>query len=146
MANAALVMSGPKKIIELEGKEPSRWRIEDGALHLWNGKLWSKELVGCVQCVEKEGNDHITFSRSDNEGEEHFHCMEHGLLDEVKYSMVKQYTVTIGGIVRTGEQSAEDTMLFPSSMSTNEKTSLIKTILDEMEEDEEEAGLHPEDE
>lgn len=136
MSNAVLAMSGPTKIIELDGKERSKWRIEEGAMHLWEGKLWRKDVVGCVLCVEQEGNDYITFSRTDDDGVEHCHCVEHGPLDEVPYSMVKQYTVTIGGVVREGEEVVKDSMLFPASMSTEEKDELINKLLDEADREE----------
>ena len=129
-------MSGPSKIIELDGKPRAKWRIEEGAMHLWEGKLWRKDVVGCVLCVEQEGNDYITFSRTDDEGAEHCHCVEHGPLDEVPYSMVKQYTVTIGGVVREGEEVVKDSMLFPSSMSAEEKDELINKLLDEADREE----------
>jgi hypothetical protein len=136
MSNAVLAMSGPTKIIELDGKPRSKWRIEEGAMHLWEGKLWRKDVVGCVLCVEQEGNDYITFARTDDDGAEHCHCVEHGPLDEVKYSMVKQYTVTIGGVVREGEEVVNDSMLFPASMSTEEKDELINKLLDEADREE----------
>lgn len=137
-------MSGPSKIIELDGKERSKWRVEEGAMHLWEGKLWRKDVVGCVLCVEEEGNDYITFSRIDKDEVEHCHCVTHGALDEVKYEMVKQYTVTIGGVVREGEERVEDSMLFPASMSTEEKDELINKLLDEADR-EENASLDPVD-
>jgi hypothetical protein len=148
MANAVFAMTGPTKIIELDGKERSKWRIEDDALHLWNGKLWRKEAVGCVKCVEKEGVDFMTFSRPEGEKDEdeHFHCMEHGPLEEVKYSMVKKYTVTIGGVVREGEQSIKDSMLFPADMSSDDRTLLIEKLLDEADKEEDEAGPGPDEE
>jgi len=152
MANAAYTMSGPTKIIELDGKERSAWRIEEDALHLWEGKLWRKEAVGCVLCVEEEGVDHMTFSRSevekegDDESSEHFHCMHHGPLKEVPYEMVKKYTITIGGVVREGEESVRDSMLFPASMDKDERTTLIEKLLDEADSDEKAAGPTPDDE
>lgn len=145
MANAAFAMSGPRKIIELDGKPRESWRLDEKALHLWEGKLWRKEVVGCVKCVEKEGNDFVTFSRTDDDGNEHFHCMHHGPLDEVPYEMVKKYTITIGGVVREGEESVKDSMLFPSSMTEEEKTQLIESLLEEAEQSEKDAGAAPED-
>jgi hypothetical protein len=154
MASAAYEVSGPTKIIELDGKERSSWRIEENALHLWEGKLWRKEAVGCVLCVEEEGVDHMTFSRSEIEKEdsdepkcsEHFHCMHHGPLEEVPYEMVKKYTITIGGVVREGEESVRDSMLFPASLDSKERTVLIEKLLDESDSDEKAAGPAPEDE
>jgi len=149
MANAVYAMSGPTKIIELDGTERSKWRFEDKALHLWEGKLWRKEAVGCVKCVEKEGVDYTTLSRAEGaEGdkpEEHFHCMHHGPLDEVPYEMVKKYTVTIGGVVREGDVSVKDTMLFPASMNAEERTTLIEKLLEEAEDEEKSSGASPDD-
>jgi len=136
MSNVAFAMSGPTKIIELDGKPCSKWRIEEDAMHLWEGKLWRKDVVGCVLCVENEGPEHTTFARTDEDGVEHCSCVKHGPLSEVKYKMVKQYTVTIGGVVREGEEVVNDSMLFPASMSEDEKDDLINRLLDEADREE----------
>jgi len=115
-------------------------------MHLWEGKLWRKDVVGCVLCVEKEGPDHTTFARTDDDGVEHCACVEHGPLDEVNYEMVKKYTVTIGGVVREGEEVVKDSMLFPASMSTEEKDELINRLLDEADREENGQGQPSEDE
>jgi hypothetical protein len=78
-------MDGPKKIIELDGVDRQFWRIEEGALHLWQGKLWSKEPVGCVKCFDKEGSEYATLCRKDDDGKEHIHCMQHGELEVIPY-------------------------------------------------------------
>lgn len=138
-------MKGPTKIIELDGVPSSKWKIEPNALHLWKGKLWRKEPVGCVLCVEKEGNDHITFSRDEDDGTTTFHCMEHGELVEVPYTMRKTYVIRIGDVVREGEESLEDTMLFPSEMTLTTRNALIEKMLDEAQQEEKEAGPAPTD-
>jgi hypothetical protein len=144
MANAARAMKGPTKIIELDGIPSSKWKVDPNALHLWKGKLWVKEKVGCVLCVEKEGNDHITFSCESDNGTQ-FYCMEHGELAEVPYTMKKTYVIRIGDVVRDGEESLEDTMLFPSNMDLAARNALIEKMLDEGQQEEKDAGPAPSD-
>lgn len=138
-------MKGPTKIIELDGVPSKNWKIDPNAVHLWKGRLWRKEPVGCVLCVEKEGNDHITLCNADDEGAEHFHCMEHGELVEVPYSMKKVYTIQIGDVVREGEESVADTMLFPAEMELADRNELIGKLLDEADQEEHASGPAPDD-
>ena len=145
MASAARKMSGPTKIVELDGVPVSKWKLDPAAVHLWKGKLWKKEKVGCVLCVEKEGNEHVTLSHVDNDGKEHFHCMEHGELSEVSYSMRKVYKITIGTVVREGEESLDDVMLFPAEMTLPEQETLINRLLDEAQKEEADSGPAPSD-
>ncbi len=101
----------------------------------WKGRLWTVEDVSCVKCVENE--ESCTLATQDS-GIEEFHCQLHGPLDEVKYVMVKRYTVTIGVVVRSGEEIVSDSMLFPASMSTEERDELINRLLDEADREERE--------
>jgi hypothetical protein len=140
---AVTALSGPKKIIELDGKPQESWRLDPKALHLWNGKLWKLEAHGCLLCAQDELEGRVTFSHQDDSDEEHYWCMRHGALTEVSYSMVKNYTVTIGGVTRSGEESIEDVMLFPSSMSAAEQNKIIEGLLDETEAEEKESGAAP---
>lgn len=143
MASAARKMSGPTKIVELDGVPVGKWKIDPNAVHLWKGKLWRKEKVGCVLCCDKEGNEHITLTHTAEDGKEHCHCMEHGELMSVPYSMKKVYTINIGGIERVGEETLDDTMLFPAEMTEGQRTDLINSLLDEAQKDEAESGPAP---
>lgn len=145
MVQALRAMSGPTKIIELDGIPVKNWKIDPNAVHLFKGKLWSKEPVGCICCVEREGPEFTTFSTVDSNGVEHFQCMEHGTLVEIPYSMRKVYTIKIGDVVREGEQSVDDTMLFPAEMEVSVRNALIDRLLDEADKDEIEAGPQPEE-
>lgn len=136
-------MSGPTKIIELDGIPSKNWKIEGNAVLLWKGKLWKKEPVGCVLCVEKEGNEHITLCHSDEHDKDTFQCMEHGELVEVPYTMKKVYTIKIGDVVREGEEDLADTMLFPAAMEVAARNELIGRLLDEAQKAEAEAGPAP---
>jgi hypothetical protein len=143
MANAVLKMTGPTKIIELDGIPSKNWKLSPTAVHLWKGKLWRKEKVGCVLCVEKEGPEFATLCHTDKDGVESFHCMEHNELIAVPYSMKKVYTIRIGDVVREGEEELEDTMLFPEEMTLASRNELINRLLDEAQSDEKESGPAP---
>lgn len=143
MANAVRKMTGPTKIIELDGVPSKNWKIEGNAVLLWKGKLWKKEPVGCVLCVEKEGNEHITLCHSDDHDKDTFHCMEHGELVEVPYSMRKVYTVQIGEVHREGTEELADTMLFPAEMELSARNELIGRLLDEAQSEEVKSGPAP---
>lgn len=133
-------MSGPTKIVELDGVPVSKWKLDANAVHMWKGKLWKKENVGCVLCVEKEGNEHVTLCHADDSGKEHFHCMEHGELTAVGYSMKKVYAITIGTVTREGTEELSDIMLFPAEMTLPEQEKLINHLLDEAQKEEAESG------
>jgi hypothetical protein len=132
----------PAKLIELDGVPLHKWRIEPDAVYLWKGRLWRKEPVGCVLCVEQEGNGYLTFASAERWPSAYF-CMQHGELCEVGYEMKKRYEITIGNVVREGEERVNDTMLFPTEMTLGERTTLIERLLDEAQEEEAEAGPAP---
>lgn len=144
MANAVRAMKGPSKIIELNG-EPSSWKLDANAVHLWKNKLWRKEKVGCVLCTEFEGPEYATLCHSEDEKPDVFHCVQHGDLVEVPFTMKKVYTIVIGDVTREGEESLSDTMLFPSAMGLPERNELIGRLLDEAEKEEHAAGPSPSD-
>ena len=143
MANAVLKMTGPTKIIELDGIPTSKWKIDPNATFLWQNRLWRREKVGCVLCVEKEGPEHVTFCHTNKDGVESFHCMEHNELIAVPYSMKKVYTISIGDVVREGEELLDDTMLFPQDMDVTARNELINRLLDDAQNDEKESGPAP---
>lgn len=143
MANAVRKMSGPTKIVELDGVPVSKWKIDPNAVHLWKGKLWRKEKVGCVLCCDKEGNEFITLCHADHDDKEFFHCMEHGELTAVPYSMRKTYVISIGDITREGEETLDDVMLFPSEMELSERNALIERLMDEAQKEEVDSGPTP---
>lgn len=144
MANAVRAMKGPTKIIELNG-EPSGWKLDANAVHLWKDKLWRKEKVGCVLCTEFEGPEYATLCRSEDEKPDIFHCVQHGALVEVSFTMKKVYTIVIGDVFREGVEELSDTMLFPADMSTEARNELIGRLLDEAEKEEHAAGPSPSD-
>jgi len=133
----------PMKIVELDGTPRSRWRIDLDAVYLWKGRLWRKEKVGCVLCCEIDDNDHLTFATAEQRFATAFVCMQHGELCEVPYEMKKVYTVTIGSVVREGEERLNDTMLFPTEMTLASRNALIERLLDEAQQEEVEAGPAP---
>lgn len=146
MTNVALhKMTGPTKIIELDGIPSKNWKLDVNAVHLWNGKLWRKEKVGCVLCVESTGSEYATLCHTDKNGVETFHCMNHGALIAVPYSMKKVYTIRIGDVVREGEEEVVDTMLFPEEMTLTARNELIERLLDEAQSDEKQSGPAPDD-
>jgi len=137
-------MKGPTKIIELSD-EPSGWKLDANAVHLWKNKLWRKEKVGCVLCTEHEGPEYATLSHSEDEKPDVFHCASHGPLVEVPFTMKKVYTIVIGDVFREGTEELSDTMLFPADMDITERNELIGRLLDEAEKEEHAAGPSPAD-
>lgn len=130
---------GPRRTVELDDDSAEEWVLDSCSAYIWEGRLWRKDIVGCVLCVEADKSS--TLVRTDDDGQEHFVCQQHGPLGELKYEMVKQYTVTIGGVVREGEERVNDSMLFPASMSAEEKDDLINKLLDEADREEQEVGV-----
>lgn len=132
----------PSKIVELDGVPRARWRIEADVVYLWNQRLWRKEPVGCVLCFEHDDDVHPTLSTLDDSM---CVCLEHGALTQIAYSMKKVYTITLGGISREGEETLNDTMLFPAEMTLAEQNALIERLLDEAQVAEAEAGAAPQE-
>ena len=132
--------SRPAPVIELDGVPRARWRIQPGARYLWNGRMWIHERVGCVLCVEDDAA--LTFSTVDARSPAVV-CTEHGELCEVPYEMRKVYTIRVGDIVREGEETLEDTMLFPTEMTLSQRNALNERLLDEAQADEADAGPVP---
>ena len=124
-----------RPLLDLDPTAPS---IDGRSAYSWRGRVWQKEDVGCVLCVENGSIS--TLSSTNDDGTEVFHCMEHGDLAQVQYQMVKKYTVAIGDVVREGEETVLDSMLFPASMTADERTALIDKLLDEVAEEERDAN------
>lgn len=128
-------MKGPRRIVDLDGVPLVQWRIDERAVVLWKNRLWEKEKVGCCLCVENDGPEFVTLSHSEDGKPDVFHCMKHGELVEVPFTMKKIYTITIGDVIREGEENVCDTMLFPSDMTLSARSELIGRLLDEAQED-----------
>lgn len=122
----------PQLLIELNDVKTAT--LDPDAVYSWRGQVWSLDVVGCVLCCEEDTSS--TLVSTDDAGDESFICQAHGALVEIKYEMVKKYTVTIGGVVREGEEVVRDSMLFPASMSENETNDLINKLLDEADREE----------
>lgn len=108
-----------------------------GTLFMIDGEAWTWESVGCVPCVDE--GESVSFQCHSDENR--FLCMRCGPLVEIPYSMSKFYTITIGPVERTGEESVRDSMLFPESLNGKETAEIISELLDEAEEEEREQGL-----
>ncbi len=123
------------KLDEIGGEEP----LDPRRVYEIMGRIWPEiEPVGCVLCVENEHPS--TLARIGDDGDEHFWCRQHGPLVEIPYSMVKHYTVAIGGVTRVGEETVRDSMLFPA-LSETERIELVESLLDEADAEEHEAGV-----
>lgn len=144
-ANLSASTSRPREIVELDGIPMARWRIEPEAVYLWKGRLWRKEPVGCVLCVEMDDNHHLTFASADSRWASTFICMQHGELCEVGFELKKRYEITLDGVVREGEEILSDTMLFPAEMTLTERAAMIERLLDEAQDAEAAAGPVPTD-
>jgi hypothetical protein len=128
-------MKGPRKILELDGNPKSRWKLETGALHLWESKLWAWEVAGCILCAEMDNAENQTLTRQDDDGTEHYHCLHHGELEKVSYSIVRKCTVRIGTVEREFKDTEDDFLLFPSDMDPAERTKLTEAMITEAQEE-----------
>ena len=128
-------MKGPRKILELDGNPKSRWRLDTTALHLFEGKLWAWEVAGCILCAEMDDSGHQTLCREDDDGVAHHHCLEHGSLDQVPYSITRLCTVKIGNVEREFKDTEEEYLLFPSDMEPEARTKLTEAMIQEAQEE-----------
>ena len=128
-------------MVDVDDLPRDRWPIDGSAILVLRGRRFTVEKVGCCLCVEQEGS--FTLCHADAAGVESFLCMEHGELVAVPYSMKKVYTITIGDVVREGEELLEDSMLFTEEMTLVARNELINRLLDEAVIDEQQAGAAP---
>ena len=123
-------MKGPRKILELDGNPKSRWKLESGALHLFENHLWSWEVAGCIVCCESNDATDQTLCREE-EGKEIFHCLNHGHLDKIEYAITRKCTVRIGDVERDFRDVETDFLLFPSEMDEADRTKLTEALIAE---------------
>lgn len=123
-------MTGPRKILELDGKPKGRWRLETGALHLFKGQLWSWEIAGCIICADQSEAERQTLCREDD-GVEYFRCLEHGPLDRVEYVITRRCTVRIGAVEREFVDTEQDYLLFPADMEPEARTRITEAMISE---------------
>ena len=138
-------MSGPKKIIDLDGTPESLWKVDPKALHIHGNKLWALEVAGCVLCVEAERSDvrGQTFRSSDDEHT--FMCLTHGALEEVQFSIKRDFTINIGKFQRVGHQEVKDVILIPKSLSEEERQEIFSRLVDAAASEEQKADLLADD-
>jgi hypothetical protein len=122
-------MSGPKKIIDLDSTPEHQWRVEPQATHIYSGRLWASEVAGCVLCVEAERSDAKGQTLRDNDDEHAFVCLTHGLLEEVPFSIRRDFSITIGPFVKTGFQEVTDVILIPKNLSGEERQGLYERLV-----------------
>lgn len=135
----------PLLMVDVDHLPRERWPLDGSVAIVLRGRMFTIEPVGCVLCVELEGNDHVTLCHVDAHGAEYFLCLTHGELSPVEYVLEKTYLVRISSITRTGEQTVDDTMLFPVEMKLAERNALIERLLDEAAAAEDEVGAAPSD-
>ena len=135
---ATTALSGPRKIIELDGHPVSEWELDLKAMYMWKGRLWCLSKFGCCICADSDdGAGNATLSYEEDDGD-HYHCMKHGPLVEVAYLAERSYTIKIGDVERKGKDRHEDCLLFPDEMGTEHMNSLISEMLDLAESEENE--------
>lgn len=138
-------MSGPKKIIDLDSTPETQWKVEPNSTHIYHGKLWASEVAGCVLCVEAERNDAKGQTLRDADDEHSFMCLTHGPLEEVPFTVRRDFEIKIGDFVKSGSQAVTDVVLIPKSLSAEERQDLYSRLVDAAGEAEEQDDLLAED-
>lgn len=139
-----MTMTGPRKIIDLDGIPESKWKIEDGATHLYNQKLWTKENAGCVLCVEAEREDPRGQTLKSHDDDHVAVCLTHGPLDEVQFTVSREFKIKIGEIERNGIETINDVVWIPKSLPPDERQNLLERLADFSSQVEQEIKLIPE--
>jgi len=112
---------------------PSR-PLDTNVTLVWRRRAWDVVPVGCCLCIED--NEPSTISSYDGKGRQAFHCVTHGALREVVFSIIKRYMLRLDGISRQGVDRMMDTLLVPASLSETERRALLIRILDEATDEE----------
>lgn len=120
----------PRDIIDLDALPEWAWSPRPDAAHLYQGRLWLLPEAGCVECA---GEETARTLRGLDDADQ-FVCLTHGPLTPVPFVLERRYTVTLGGVTRSGMAEEHDFLLFPASMTAAERNRLIARILDETEE------------
>lgn len=134
-------MTGPKRIIDLDGTPQAQWKIDNNSLHLLNKRLWTREVTGCVLCVEADRTDVLGQTLRAQDDEDVAICLTHGPLVSVPYQIVRKSTVVVGDRSREVEQKIEDTLLIPVNLPPDEKESLYDRLLGVAAEEEQSSDI-----
>jgi len=124
-------VSGPRKIVEVDGIPHKRWRVDDRCTILLGGRLWVLDPVGCLLCLRDGAN--VSFTLVSVEPPPVYHCTEHGGLIPVSYVVTRSFVVEIGTSVAEGAKKIEDYMLVPKEMLWCVRNVLIQSVLAEAE-------------
>lgn len=124
-------MNGPRKIVEVDGIPPRRWRVDGRCTILLGGRLWVLDSVGCLLCLREGANASLTLVTV--EPPLVYHCTEHGSLIRVTYVVTRCFVVEIGTGVAKGAKKIEDYMLVPKEMLWSVRNVLIESVLAEAE-------------
>ena len=140
-------MSGPRKIVDFDGTPQDRWAIDRNAVHLYKSKLWTHITTGCALCVEADRTDVMGQTLQSSEDEHVTVCLTHGPLDEIKYSIRRDVTITIGDQSRVGHQNIDDVILVPACLQGESRDALIAKLVEYVSVDEIQKGTmdDPED-
>ena len=120
----------PMALFDLDNHAAPRAVLGPGRVFVLNGALWVWESVGCVLCHNDETPSCTLVGL---EGDDTHFCLEHGPLIEVPYRLTELREISIGSITRLYEDEDKDGILFPTSMSEEERNELITEYLDSAE-------------
>lgn len=125
-------MTGPRRIVCLDGIPRERWHLDDRCAVIWRKRLWFIEQTKCAVCIRAGKDESFTFASTETPPS--FHCLEHGELVEIPFVVKRLYVVTVGTAVAEGERAFEDSLYIPKEMLFAIRNLLIESLLAEADE------------
>lgn len=125
-------MAGPREILALDGVKPGRYRLDSRSLHLYRGELWEWQVedLSCLLCSGMENAENQTLTRLTIEGVELSHCLYHGELESVVFSILRMVVVVVGTIKRDFKDLEESCMFFPVDMDPKERERVTHLMIE----------------
>lgn len=123
-------MTGPRRIVTLDGLPRDRWRLDHRSAFLLSGQLWHVVEAGCLQCLDQRDATGHTLVTEDSMTAL---CTDHGKLAILAYTVTRSYRVTVGTAWAEGERLREFQVFVPTEMVWAIRDLLLKQFLAEAE-------------
>lgn len=124
-------MTGPRRLVVLDGVPRHQWRLDRRSAALWRGRLWYVEPTKCAVCIRAGDDTSVTFVTTDVQPI--LRCVEHGELAKIAFVVKRMYSVALGQAVVEGATTCEDVVFIPEELSYVEYNALTQTLLAEAE-------------
>jgi hypothetical protein len=129
------MLTRPKPIFDLDNAPESSWRIREGVMYIYRNDSWTYEPVGCILCAKADRKDARGQTlKSDNNN--HYHCLTHGDLEEVPYSVERITKIKMGTLTKEVVQNIDQFVLFPKDLAQPAREIIFNDLINVIAEEE----------